>query len=90
MHGGLQGTGLLLLTAVAGYWVLERAEGHRGTLRRTGRLVAWVVMLASFAGLVCSALACASAGKDGWCPFSKKGGFHYERRMGPGPEAVPE
>ena len=74
----LRGAGLLLLTAVAGYWVLERAESHRGSLRRVGRFVAWAVILFSLVGVVCSAWCAATCPpgawgkKGGWfCPMSK-------------------
>ena len=42
MHGG---TGFLLLGAVAGYWVLERAESHRGQLKQVGQVVVVVLII---------------------------------------------
>ena len=71
----LHGIGGLFVAAVAGYWVLERAEGHRGTLRKVGRFLGWVIILASLTGVVCRVWA-VSTGKlpcpSGWnCPFLK-------------------
>ncbi|MEK7878262.1 MAG: hypothetical protein AAB285_00220 [candidate division NC10 bacterium] len=70
----LHGTGLLLLTAVAGYWALERAESHKGQLKKVGQLVGWVVIVTSFLGLACRVYAVAT-GQDcpsGLCPMTKK------------------
>jgi len=68
------GIGALLVGAVAGYWVLERAEKHKGGLQRIGRIIGWVVILISFIGVACRALGCFGpfdgSGKRGWCPFS--------------------
>ena len=75
----VHGTGLFLLSAVAGYWVLERASGHKGDVQRVGKVVGWLVILLSFAGIACSlwcaATSCRSAGggmgfKKGSCPLS--------------------
>ena len=60
----------LLLSAAAGYWVLERAEHERGRLKTVGRIVAWLVILLSFASVashLCYAKR-AMGGKFG-CPF---------------------
>ena len=74
------GGGLLLLSAVAGYWVLERAETHKGSLRRSGRVVGWIIIVSSFVGLICR-IACATncpigmPGGMGFCPFGPKSGM---------------
>jgi len=70
MHGG---TGLLLLGAVAGYWVLERADSHRGQLKQVGQVVGWVVIVTSLLGAACKVYAVAT-GQDcpaAYCPFKK-------------------
>lgn len=70
MGHGLAG---LLLSTVAGYWVLERAETHKGGLRKVGRLLGAAIILLSALGLICWARgACAAKGamKGGFCPFS--------------------
>ena len=70
MHGG---TGFLLLGAVAGYWVLERAESHRGQLKQVGQVVGWVVLVTSLLGVACKVYAVAT-GQDcpaAYCPFKK-------------------
>ena len=71
------GVGVLLLTAIGGYWVLERASGHKGNLKRIGQLVGVAVIIISFIGVACRvwcAATCPSGmmGKGGWCPFSPK------------------
>lgn len=65
----------LLLAAVAGYWVLERAETHKGNLRRSGRVLGWVIILTSLIGVVCRVWCLTHGpspmmGKSAWCPFS--------------------
>ncbi len=49
----IQGAGLLLISAAVGYFVLERAEKHKGGLKRTGQLLGWVIMLVSLVGVAC-------------------------------------
>lgn len=69
------GVGVLLLSTVAGYWVLERAEGHKGSLRKVGRFLGWLIIVSSLIGVVCRVWCYATCdpgpmGK-GWCPFKK-------------------
>ena len=67
----------LLLSSVAGYWVLERAENHKKGLRQVGRLLGWIIILVSLIGVTCRVW-CTSSGyggmgmKGGFCPFSSK------------------
>ena len=68
----MYGSGLSLLSVVAGYWVLERASTHKGSLKRAGQLVGWFVIVASILSVVCRAW-CVSGMKSGYCPFSKTG-----------------
>jgi hypothetical protein len=71
------GMGVLLFTAVTGYWVLERAERQKKSLRKVGRIVGTLVIIVSFFGVACS-VACKAGvcGKAGWkkagCPLSGK------------------
>ena len=66
----------LLFSAVAGYWVLERAETHKqGNLRRLGRFLGWAVVIVSLTGVLCRIYGvasgyCAMKGKGIACPFS--------------------
>ncbi len=62
----------LLISAAAGYLVLERADKHKGFLHRTGLVVGTAIVVASFLGLACIVSSCST----GWasCPM-KKGGF---------------
>ncbi len=70
------GTAALLVSAAAGYWVLERAQTHTtGALKRVGQFIGWAIILSSFFCLVLCAQ-CAGQGKGGyggksWCPFTK-------------------
>ena len=76
----MHGTGLLLLSAVAGYWVLERSAAHKGQLKSVGQLIGWVVIVTSLVGLTCRVWALATGkafcvgGDKGsyFCPFSSK------------------
>ncbi len=68
------GIGVLLLGAVAGYWVLERAETHKTALRPVGRFLGLLVILVSIASALC-ALWCPtgmSRSGKGLCPFMPK------------------
>ena len=68
----------LLLGTVAGYWVLERAEAHKGDLKKFGRFLGGLIIAASLVGLVCrvwSMSAAYPAGmmrKGGVCPLGYK------------------
>jgi hypothetical protein len=71
------GTGLLLLAAVGGYWVLERAASHKGNLKRVGQILGAVIIIVSLIGVACKVWCAAtcppgSMGKGGWCPFTSK------------------
>lgn len=71
------GTAALLVSAAAGYWVLERAQTHtKGALKRVGQFVGWAIILSSFFCLVWCAQCAAQwrggyGGKSMWCPFGK-------------------
>ena len=72
------GIGLLLVTGVAGYWVLERAETHKGDLRRVGKVLGWLIIVSSLIGIACRVWCYATCppgamGKKGFCPFFKPG-----------------
>ena len=57
-----------MLTVVAGYWVLERAETHKNDLKKIGRFLGGLIIVASLVGLVCRVWSLASA-----CPIGKMG-----------------
>jgi hypothetical protein len=72
---------MLLLSAVAGYLVLERAAKQKNGMRRLGQAVGAFVLVVSIAGVLCKAIACLSGGgmcaskhgmMRGMCPFSAK------------------
>ena len=60
----VHGTGMLLLTTIGGYLVLERAEGHKGSLRRIGRILGTAIVVISLLSIACGVW-CAS----GSCPM---------------------
>ena len=72
------GVGILLLTAIGGYWVLERASAHKGNLKRIWQLVGVAIIIISFIGVACRiwyAATCptGATGKGWFCPFASKG-----------------
>ena len=69
MHGGIAE---LLLAAVGGYWVLERASGQKGNLRKLGRLLGMGIIVLSFLSLICQMWCFGGGrmGKGGMCPWS--------------------
>ncbi len=71
----MHGPGLLFVAAVAGYWVLERAETHTaGMLRGIGRFLGWFIILASVAAAAAQlSTVCRPGmmGGKGMCPFSQ-------------------
>ncbi|MBI4323445.1 MAG: hypothetical protein HY596_04125 [Candidatus Omnitrophica bacterium] len=68
----VSGIGLLLLSAVAGYWVLERSATHpKKNLKRVGQAVGWFVILVSILGVACKVYGLAS-GKGAYCPSGSR------------------
>ena len=68
-----------LLTAIGGYWVLERSSERKGNLKKIGGIVGTFILIASILGFAC-ALWCKGGGgpmggrgMGGMCPFSGKG-----------------
>lgn len=47
------GSGVLLISAAVGYFVLERAAKHKGGLQRVGQVLGWVIIVVSLAGVAC-------------------------------------
>ena len=70
------GIGALLLSAVGGYWVLERAARQKGQLKRVGQWLGGLIIIVSLIGAFCQVL-CLATGSMGMCPLekSKKGFF---------------
>ena len=71
----LSSAGGLLLAAVGGYWVLERADTHKGELKRIGRFLGGLIIVVSLIGLACRVWFLATCqwsamGKHGYCPFT--------------------
>ena len=72
----MEGTGLLLLSAVGGYWTLERATHHKGRLKQVGRLVGSLVIIVSLIGVGCR-MWHLTTGKSGYHKMSKMGHHDY-------------
>ncbi|GEM_PF-3250555 len=71
--------GMLLVAALGGYLVLERAAKQKGLLKQVGQLIGWFVMFAGVAGVICQASMCMSrhcAMGKGQCPFSSRMKMH--------------
>ena len=68
----------LLVGTVAGYWLLERAESHKGDLKKLGRFLGWLLIVASLVGMICRVWSMSGAcpvgamGKGRACPFGFK------------------
>ena len=81
MIGGASG---LLLSAAAGYWVLERAEGHKRGLRRAGRWLGGAIILIALAGVACRIISCTSA-----CPWAGSSNAYMKMPMTPRTPSLP-
>lgn len=72
----VSGSGTLLLAAIGGYWVLERAATHKGGLKQIGQLVGGLIIVTSLIGVACRVWAIAT-GKTSYdsiySPFTPKG-----------------
>ena len=79
--------GILLLTAVAGYWVLERASERKGQLKQVGLFVGSLIIVVSIVGVACSIWYMAS-GNAGMCPLGKMGRGGYSPYMPPAPSST--
>ena len=95
-HGGVYPIGMHLVTvlyaavAAIGYWVLQHADKDtRGFVKKTGYLVAWVLIILGLAGFLCGVGAHISSGLSkcgGKCPSEMMQG---EQAGGGGEEAQP-
>ena len=69
------GLAVLLLSSIGGYWVLERASTHKGSLKRVGGILGGAIIVLSLGAVLykvlCATAACrANAMKSGsYCPF---------------------
>ena len=72
----------LLLTAIGGYWVLERAETHKGQLKQVGQFLGALVIIASLVGAACRVWSLAM-GKSAYCPMHKSWHGSYGSKMMP-------
>jgi len=69
----VSGAGILLLSAIGGYWVLERASGHRGRLKQVGQILGGLIIIVSLIGVACRVWGYTTGNAGGWqCPFAAK------------------
>ena len=72
----------LLLTSIGGYWVLERASGHKGRLKQVGQVLGGLIIVVSLMGVACNVW-CVAKCRSGYgsmggkkagffCPFTSK------------------
>ena len=64
--------GLLLISAAAGYWVLERAHREKGGLKTVGQWLGAIIIVVSLTGVFCTVYTVAKS--RGWCPWPGKMG----------------
>ena len=64
--------GLLLISAAAGYWVLERAHREKGALKTIGQWLGAIIIIVSLTGVACTV--CVILKRQGICPWPFKGG----------------
>ena len=70
------GVGELLLAAVGGYWVIERAQAHKGQLKKVGQFLGALIIVISLVDVACRAW-CLIGGARGYCQVGKTGkGWH--------------
>ena len=72
MHHGVEG---LLLTAIGGYWVLERSASQKGQVKRVGQLLGGFIIVASLVGILCHVWYLSTG--SGYCPMPKTGSGWY-------------
>lgn len=65
------GTAGLLLSVVAGYWLLERAATHKGRFRKLGQLLGGLVIVVALVGIVCRVWFVATGAKP-FCPIASR------------------
>ena len=74
----IDGSGVLLVSSIGGYWVLERAATHKGALRRVGQWLGAIIIVTSLVGVACKVWRASTM-----CPFGAR-----KRSMCPYPQAA--
>ena len=59
-------SGVLLISAAAGYWVLERAHREKGGLKTVGQWLGAIIIIVSLTGVLCAVYSIVK--NRGWCP----------------------
>ncbi len=68
VSGGGDKIAFLLIALALGYWVLNLAESNPNPMKLIGRFVAWIVLIVSVGGLICSAV-CGLCKRKQMCPM---------------------
>jgi hypothetical protein len=80
MGGGMGGkVSMLLIAMAAGYWVLTLAVNTNNPLKLIGRIVGWLILIVSLAGLICAAVCGLCKGR--MCPVGSKPGMAAMSQM---------
>ena len=81
----MSGTGGLLISAAAGYWVLTHAAKEKSQLKRLGQFLGIVIIAASLIGSACKVYRLASGSSAGafFCPTGKACPFTGKRATTP-------
>ncbi len=70
--------GVLLFTAIGGYWLLERGLTHKGQMKQLGLILGSLIIVISLAGVAAQAWSLSTCRvshggkmgkKAGWCPM---------------------
>ena len=72
----VDGVGMLLVSSIGGYWVLERSVMHKGPLKKVGQWLGALVIVLSLLGVACkmwyASTQCAWSGRGRqMCPYPK-------------------
>ena len=74
------GAALLLLSAAAGYWVLERASTQKKDLKTIGQIVGTLIIVISLLGVACKVYGLATG--KAYCPPGMACPFTPRQPMG--------
>ena len=68
----VHGISLLMLSAVAGYWVLTLAAKEKGRVKTLGNALGFLIIVISVLAFACKVKTCSYGMRGGACPFVGK------------------